>query len=344
MGAGTASRSWPGSGPAPCGLTVLASSPALPPEREPHRSRPKPLRRTLAPQSTPFASRVRYLGAQARVGVVPLSGRDCWPQGQLQQTVLLCKRERERDQRTNRITTMTTAIAGSGETASETEWGRAMDTRTISIVALVSGYRPDDRTDWGRPERLLAGSSGAAVHAAARAARDGEADAAKHPSIVHLGPSVQLGDPTTPSRCLDRFDPAAPARVVTQIGHQGPTATRAAASAGRWPSTCAANSSSKRSRWRSGNAAPTPGWCITATKAVSMCRGLRPRLRPSTASEPPAQQTVEVLWQPARRETATLMAVTLLAALTVAAFRAGASTTRDRARDALAYFITICVW
>jgi hypothetical protein len=29
------------------------------------------------------------LRADARVGVVPLSGRDCWPQGQLRQTLLL---------------------------------------------------------------------------------------------------------------------------------------------------------------------------------------------------------------------------------------------------------------
>src|SRR4051812_40928632 len=35
-----------------------------------------------APQSIPFASRVRCLVALARIGVEPLSGRDCWPQGQ----------------------------------------------------------------------------------------------------------------------------------------------------------------------------------------------------------------------------------------------------------------------
>ena len=107
MGAGTASRSWPGSVQLRADLT---SSPERSPEHEPQRSRRKPLRRTLAPQSIPLPQGCVASARWARVGVVPLSGRDCWPQGQLQQTLLLWNGERERDQRTNRITTMTTAM------------------------------------------------------------------------------------------------------------------------------------------------------------------------------------------------------------------------------------------
>ena len=50
------------------------------------------------------------------------------------------------------------------------------------------------------------------------------------------------------------------------------TASRAAASAGRWPSTCAPSSSSTRWRWRSGSAAPTSAWSTTPTGAASTCR------------------------------------------------------------------------
>src|SRR4051812_49960386 len=43
----------------------------------------------LAPQSIPCAQECVAL-ALARVGVPPLRGRDCWPQGQLRDTLLLC--------------------------------------------------------------------------------------------------------------------------------------------------------------------------------------------------------------------------------------------------------------
>ena len=45
-----------------------------------------------------------------------------------------------------------------------------------------------------------------------------------------------------------------------------------AASAGRWPNTCAPSSSSKRSRWRSHNVVPTLGWCTIQTAAANTCR------------------------------------------------------------------------
>jgi hypothetical protein len=82
-------------------------------EREPYRSPRRPLRqgrwpcsRSRSPQGCVASSR------WARVGVEPLSGRDYWPQGQLQQTLLLCTRlAGARDQITNTITTITTTTA-----------------------------------------------------------------------------------------------------------------------------------------------------------------------------------------------------------------------------------------
>ena len=50
------------------------------------------------------------------------------------------------------------------------------------------------------------------------------------------------------------------------------TASRAVASAGRWPSTCAPSSSSTRWRWRSGSAARPSDWSTTPIGAVSTCR------------------------------------------------------------------------
>ena len=51
------------------------------------------------------------------------------------------------------------------------------------------------------------------------------------------------------------------------------TATRAGSSAGRWPSTCAPSSSSRRSRWPSGSASPHPGpGRATTTRATRSTR------------------------------------------------------------------------
>ena len=153
MGAGTASRSWPGSVQLRADLT---SSPERSPEHEPQRSRRKPLRRTLAPQSIPLPQGCVASARWARVGVVPLSGRDCWPQGQLQQTLLLSNGERERDQRTNRITTMTTAM-----TRATIAIVRVSMARPYSVSRAVSPDPPSGTplplTDgWGRPERRQA--------------------------------------------------------------------------------------------------------------------------------------------------------------------------------------------
>ena len=89
------------------------------------------------------------------------------------------------------------------------------------------------------------------------------------------------GVATAPDLVRRDFAPQAPNRLwVADLTEIAPgrasstspslsTATRAAASAGRWPNTCAPSSSSRRSRWRSGNAAPTPASSITATGAAT---------------------------------------------------------------------------
>jgi hypothetical protein len=90
LGACSAARPWTGSGQA-------ARRPDDP-RRARLRAQPNATstgRGVAAPQNTgPAVDPVCLKGALprragARVGVVPLSGRDCWPQGQLQQILLL---------------------------------------------------------------------------------------------------------------------------------------------------------------------------------------------------------------------------------------------------------------
>jgi hypothetical protein len=87
------------------------------------------------------------------------------------------------------------------------------------------------------------------------------------------------GIATAPDLVRRGFAPSAPNRLwvadlteiatwkASSISPWSSTASRGAALAGRWPTTCAPSSSSRPWKWRSGNGVLASAWCITAIAA-----------------------------------------------------------------------------